>query len=123
MEFKYFKKEEFECSCCQQNSIKSDFINKLDVARYLAKTPFRILSGYRCPKHNESVGGSPNSAHLTGYAADIFAGNSRQMYMILNAVMKAGFTRIGINNNSIHVDMADAVNPEIYKPDLVWDYY
>ena len=31
----------------------------------------RITSGYRCPALNKAVGGSPTSAHLTGYAADL----------------------------------------------------
>lgn len=31
----------------------------------------KITSGYRCKKLNKAVGGVPNSAHLTGYAADI----------------------------------------------------
>jgi len=33
--------------------------------------PISINSGYRSPVHNEKVGGSKNSQHLTGKAADI----------------------------------------------------
>ena len=32
--------------------------------------PIRITSGYRCPKLNRLVGGSPNSQHCVGEAAD-----------------------------------------------------
>ncbi|MFL0686102.1 peptidase M15-like protein [Algoriphagus aquaeductus] len=30
-----------------------------------------VNSGYRCPRVNQAIGGSPNSQHLTGQAADI----------------------------------------------------
>ena len=32
---------------------------------------YNINSGYRCEAHNKVVGGSPNSQHLLGKAADI----------------------------------------------------
>ena len=35
--------------------------------------PVRITSGFRCPTLNRMVGGSPTSAHMTGYAVDIAA--------------------------------------------------
>lgn len=34
-------------------------------------SPLVVSSGYRCPALNKAVGGVTNSAHLTGYAADI----------------------------------------------------
>lgn len=33
--------------------------------------PMVITSGYRCPTLNKAVGGVLNSAHLSGYAADV----------------------------------------------------
>lgn len=39
----------------------------------------RFTSGHRDPVHNARVGGVPNSAHITGRAAD-FVGTARQMY-------------------------------------------
>ena len=33
--------------------------------------PIRITSGYRCTELNKLVGGSPTSAHVIGYAADL----------------------------------------------------
>jgi len=44
--------------------------------------PFHINSGYRCKELNDIVGGSSNSAHLQGLAADIDLG-SRQLNRIL----------------------------------------
>lgn len=45
--------------------------NRLQVVRDLLGKPIHINSGYRTPKHNEEVGGKPNSQHLSGCAADI----------------------------------------------------
>jgi len=43
----------------------------LEPLRSLVKVPVKILSGYRCEKLNEAVGGSKNSQHMLGEAADI----------------------------------------------------
>ena len=44
--------------------------------------PIIVSSGYRCPKLNEKVGGAKNSAHLTGYAADLIPGNGQRARFI-----------------------------------------
>lgn len=36
-----------------------------------------VTSGYRCPRLNAAVGGSPDSAHELGYAADLVPANGR----------------------------------------------
>lgn len=78
----------------------------LEKARVLAKTPFDITSGYRCPKLNKAVGGVANSAHLTGLAVDIAFGSDRtRAKKILDALIAAGFKRIGLGWNFIHVDI------------------
>jgi uncharacterized protein YcbK (DUF882 family) len=43
----------------------------LDPLREAYGRPIRVSSGYRCPKLNRLVGGSPNSQHTRGEAADI----------------------------------------------------
>lgn len=45
--------------------------NVLDPLRKAYGKPIRISSGYRSPKLNAIVGGSPTSDHMTGCAADI----------------------------------------------------
>jgi hypothetical protein len=42
----------------------------LEAVRALLGFPLRIDSGYRCPALNVAVRGVPDSAHLTGFAAD-----------------------------------------------------
>lgn len=90
------------------------FLLKLDEARSYSSIPFRITSGLRTPAHNQKVGGvmpdpskgKKGSSHLYGYAADIAAPDSRSRFIIVNALLKAGFNRIGISgkNGFIHVD-------------------
>ena len=71
-----FKKSEFECKCgCEMpkdvlvNITK--LANQLQYVRDNVALPITINSAYRCETHNKSVGGSLNSQHLQGKAADI----------------------------------------------------
>ena len=43
----------------------------LDPVRRAYGKALRVTSGYRCPRHNASVGGVPQSQHVSGQAADI----------------------------------------------------
>jgi zinc D-Ala-D-Ala carboxypeptidase len=43
----------------------------LQPLRELYNRPISISSGYRCPELNERIGGSSNSHHMRGMAADI----------------------------------------------------
>lgn len=49
----------------------------LDPLRSAWGGPVIVTSGYRCPELNALVGGVRNSAHITGYAADILPGDGR----------------------------------------------
>ena len=73
---KNFKRREFDCKCgCKmplevyENVIK--LAGQLQTLRDYVGRPITINSAYRCTKHNEKVGGSKNSQHLLGKAADI----------------------------------------------------
>lgn len=95
------------------------FMLRLNLARSIANIPFVINSGYRTPEHNKREGGTPDSSHIKGYAADIKVTDSRSRAIILDALFKAGFDRIGINfeKGFIHVD-SDPNKP----PNVVWGY-
>ena len=100
----YFKKGEFACRCCGVEIIGSVFLLRLNKARKIAGVPFNITSGYRCPVHNAAVHSRPTSSHVKGLAADIAVNDSRGRFLILAALIKAGFTRMGIGKDFIHVD-------------------
>jgi|LGVF01.2.fsa_nt_gb uncharacterized protein YcbK (DUF882 family) len=100
----HFKKGEFACHCCGVEKIHHAFLLRLDKARKIAGVPFKITSGYRCQSHNAAVGSRPTSSHVKGRAADLAVIGNRMRFLVLAALIKAGFTRIGIGEGFIHVD-------------------
>ena len=106
----HFKISEFDSPDLEGSGQKMDrvFLKLLDQARDRAGVPFKILSGYRTIEHNLLVNGKKNSSHLFGLAADIYLPkNSRNRFLIINALLEVGFNRIGINfkGRFVHVDM------------------
>lgn len=93
------------------------FLDKLQRARTIAKVGFSINSGYRTESHNKCVGGAAKSSHLNGWAADIKCTSGGVRWLIINALIQAGFRRFGIGKNYIHVDCC----PD--KPAAIWHYY
>lgn len=69
---KNFTSEEFACKCgCEYDTPDPELIRMLQVARDMYGKPIRITSGCRCIKHNRNVGGTANSAHISGMAAAV----------------------------------------------------
>ena len=93
------------------------FLLRLDEARERAGIPFVINSAYRTPEHYAKIGGKPNSSHLKGLAVDISVTNSRQRFIVLNALLEVGFTRIGIADTFLHVDLDNGKSKEV-----IWTY-
>lgn len=77
-----FHRNEFACAHCGEVRVDPKLIKALQELRNRVKRPIIITSGYRCPPHNQSVGGTHKSRHLTGQAADIYARGLtvRQLY-------------------------------------------
>ena len=101
----YFSPAELTCKCgCGLNNFSALTLAKLNVARETAGIPFVITSACRCPAHNAKVGGKPSSAHLRGHAVDIRTQTSSHRYIIVAALLAAGFNRIGLADTFIHVD-------------------
>ena len=111
----YFTKEEMACNHCGINMMYQGFIDRLNVARGLAGIPFKINSAYRCIIHNHKIGGTVNSAHTGGYAADIACTTSATRHIVLKALRAVRFNRIGIYKTFIHVDC----DPDKVK-DVTW---
>ncbi len=100
----------------QGGKMNKEFLFKLDEARMLAGTPFRITSGYRTEAHNKKVGGVKGSSHTKGCAVDIAVNSGLQRSAIVCALAKVGFTRIGIAKTFVHVDL------DKEKQNSIWLY-
>ena len=68
---KNFKVSEFACKHCGENKIDQRVLNMAQVIREELGVPVKVNSGYRCEKHNASVGGVKGSYHTKGMAADL----------------------------------------------------
>ena len=120
MKLEYFKINEFDSPDLPNSGINMDsnFLSMLDNARHIAQIPFKINSGFRTKEWNEKLpDAKPKSSHLIGKAADISVKNSRERWIILNALIQVGFNRIGIANTFIHVD-----SDQNKSSNVIWIY-
>lgn len=51
--------------------VDARLMDALEALRGMVNVPLRVNSGYRAPKHNAAIGGSPKSQHVHGRAADL----------------------------------------------------
>ena len=129
-EIQHFDAHEFRCPCCDYNRPDEGLIRLLCVARETCGVPFVITSGCRCLTRNQLVGGKTASSHLpikdgsydgkegTSKAVDIHVPDSYTRFQILDALLIAGFKRIGVGNTFIHADV-DSSKPQ----KVIWGYY
>lgn len=89
---------------CSVSDMDTDFLEKLLFAQKLAGRKFRINSAFRSVSYEKVHHRNGRSAHCLGKAADISATDSKSRYIIVAALLGAGFNRIGIGKNFIHVD-------------------
>lgn len=69
---KDFSRHEFACKCgCGFDTVDAELLNVLQDIRDHFGRPIIISSACRCDKHNKKVGGSDDSQHKLGRAADI----------------------------------------------------
>ena len=104
-----FSTDEFRCKCgCGEVMVSRDLVEGLQVLRNLANAPIRVLSAFRCRKHNAEIGGSDDSQHPKGKASDIeIVGKSlKEMFSLAEMVpvFKGGGIGLYPDNGFIHVD-------------------
>ncbi len=106
-----FDSDEFVCKCCGEGTVTHKLVWALQQLRDMAGAPITVLSGYRCPKHNKEVGGSENSQHLLGKAADIMIQGLSvpEMAALAEQVQAFGDGGIGTypDQGFIHVDVRE----------------
>lgn len=115
----YFPEYEYICNCgCGTSNISKVLLGVLNKAREIAGIPFVLSSGCRCKIHNKIEGGSDTSSHLSDEdiectAVDIAIHSSHARFKVLEGLIKAGFTRIGIGKDFIHADIDNSKSLEV----------
>lgn len=115
----HFKLSEFACHCgCGASNINMDLVTKVEQLRVALNRPITITSGVRCQKYNDTLKDSvSDSAHVKGLAVDIGVSSGGDRFEIVTQMLKLGFSRFGVANGFIHVDM-DTSKPQ----SVIWKY-
>lgn len=118
----------FYCSCgrdaCDAPQPKPELVQRLELMRALYGGPIRVTSGVRCrwyndrPKDQGGAGGEPNSEHPLGEGTDLSCVTSRERWQMLEAAKQAGFRRLGIGRDFLHVGISADLGT-----DVLWTYY
>ena len=114
----HFSRWEYKCKCGKCNldiEPNKKLVARTETMRMLMDEVVRIRSGIRCPAHNKAVGGSDTSSHLNGTGEDIdlpVKNRDRYRFDLVQAAIEAGFTRIGIAESFVHLDVDPSKNPE-----------
>ena len=109
-----FTVAEFSCKgsgCCSTVKIDSKLVEYVQAIRDHFKKPVIINSGYRCSTHNKRVGGTTNSKHTQGMAADIVV-NGVAPAEVAKYAESLGIKGIGLYETAkdgyfVHIDTRD----------------
>ena len=104
-----FSKRELACKCCGKCEMDPEFMRRVQVYRDLLGVPLVIASAYRCPRHNEAVGGASGSMHLQGKAVDPVI-IPKLRFRMIELAHKLEFSGIGLGKTKMHLDLSPKVN-------------
>lgn len=112
----HFSFSELCCPCCNKLPTETgaiteedyqSFLTELEILRTSYGKPMVISSAYRCPSHNDSIGGASLSRHLVGDAIDV-AVQGEDAYSLLALAMAYGWNGVGVKQKGegrfIHLD-------------------
>lgn len=108
-----FSRRELACKCgCKPIPAGIDanlarLARALQELRDLAGVPLIVTSGYRCPAHNQAVGGAPGSQHMHGLAADIWSKHltPKELADLAEKIPAFANGGIGLYSRWVHVDV------------------
>lgn len=105
----HFKLSEFKSPGTDTVKYDTDILAMLEKIRAHFGGPIQITSGYRTPAYNKKVGGSTNSAHMDGRAADFKvkdkAGNPISSKSVCLFLEEIGWAHgIGYMDTATHFD-------------------
>lgn len=105
-----FNRAEFACkgcNCCGNAApVNPLLVRYLQGLRDCLSVPLFINSGFRCVKHNRAVGGTPNSQHVYGVAADVATpqGLTAEQFAAIAESLHV-FDGIGLYDTFVHLDV------------------
>jgi len=100
----YFKRKEFACKCgCGFDTVDIELLPLCNDIRGFEGDEVIVLSGCRCEKHNEEVGGAKHSQHKLGRAADLKVSDPWKTYQYLCNHYKDQYG-FGLYDWGVHVD-------------------
>ena len=87
----------------------------MDEVRTFLGHPVLVTSGYRCPRLNEIVGGSPNSAHMTGHAVDFICPGYGSPLYVARVLTQSGikFDQMIREYGWVHLSFAPTMRGEV----------
>ena len=121
-----FKKAEFKCPCGKCNGYGDGIASSLLVTLQNLRDKYgtvKITSGYRCPSHNKEVGGSTNSKHTKGQAADFyldgFNSQSKRVDVVneLKGTEYYNYSYTNVNNNHPNMGNVVHIDTKLVDPD------
>ena len=120
-----FKKAEFKCPCGKCNGYGDGIATTLVETLQKLRNKYgklQITSGYRCPSHNKAVGGSANSKHMKGQAADFYLdgfNNQSERVKIVNELKETEYYNYSYCNvNGNHPNMGNVVHIDTKLEDI-----
>jgi uncharacterized protein YcbK (DUF882 family) len=104
-----FMAYDFRCACCGYALINLDMVIVAQHVRNLVNRVVLVNSGWRCPRHNDEIGGADYSTHIRGDAADLTWSNAKKD--LVNPEFRAlirkipGLKGIGWGKTFLHIDV------------------
>ena len=106
-----FSANEFSCKgagCCTVTLVDPMLVDALQQIRDHFGKPVYVNSGYRCDRHNKAVGGTSDSYHIKGMAADISVEDTAPgevaKYCESIGVLGIGLYETEADGSFVHVD-------------------
>ena len=100
-----FSPGEMACPHCGELALVPSFMNWLQSVRWEYGKPISVASAYRCPIHNEAVGGGKDSSHTRGLALDpLRPASGVDLAKLEDAFNRHGWQGHGSGANKMHYD-------------------
>jgi len=102
---KWFKESEFQKASppCSLQDMTQSHMDLIDKIRDIYGSPMIVTSAYRSEAWEKSKGRTGIGDHPQRTGMDIKAADGASKYGIVNAAIKAGCTRIGIDKGFVHI--------------------